>query len=512
MNRSILIVICDFLLVNLVAFSTVDINKVADEGARGLNVQLATNQLDSGRDLTAVMRLALDQERKNRDRLLGELVQTRNTLTRQQSLFTEQQARLGERERQVQTVQQELAQREAQLQAAQQALAERDNKVQAFQQQLSAREQQARRLAQDQLALQQQLAAAQTNLHDLNRQLHDSTVQSVISGEKLAALEDLVQRQTLQSTNLQQQLADLARSNQVVVAEKQRLGTQLQLAETEKRFAAQQVAHMQDEVRLEREEKARLAEGVKDLAARSDELARAVREKGGLSANAIFSAFITNRVQARFSAVRTSLFGETSKSKEAQTVLVSDGAKTYALCHVQDTPLTIWQPGTDWEGLTGTLSRNSASCPIRSLSFCLTDPRVVLMPLTAEEARRLGCEIYRASTEPYMFQDAVLIGTREDYCGECRFQLDLSTPDYVKLDRSFLKGLLGKFNPSRGDLVFSKTGELLGIMANSTYCVMLRSFATEATFRCGDDVRAQRTGATLSALYSHLVTLPFKLH
>src|SRR5208337_4127569 len=101
-----------------------------------------------------------------------------------------------------------------------------------------------------------------------------------------------------------------------------------------------------------------------------------------------------------------------------------------------------------------------------------------------------------------------LIGTREDYYGECRFQINLSTPDYVKLDRNFLKGLIGKFNPSRGDLVFSKTGEVLGVMANSSYCLMLRNFSPEATFRFGDDVRAQHTGATLSALYSHLLTMP----
>ncbi len=98
-----------------------------------------------------------------------------------------------------------------------------------------------------------------------------------------------------------------------------------------------------------------------------------------------------------------------------------------------------------------------------------------------------------------------------DYYGECRFQIDLSTPGYVKLDRNFLKGLIGKFNPSRGDLVFSKAGELLGVMANSSYCLMLRSFSPEATFQFGDDVRAQHTGATLSALYSHLLTMPFKL-
>jgi septal ring factor EnvC (AmiA/AmiB activator) len=518
MNRSILIVICDFLLVSLLMFSKVDINKVAEEGPRGLKLEMATNRLDSSKDLTAVMRLALDEERRNRDRLLGELVKTRDTLTRQQSL-------LGERDKQVQTVQQELAQlekdlqasqrelaaRDQRLQASQQELAERDKKVQAFQQALAAREQQGAQLAQQQAALQAQLAAAQASLTNLNRQLHDTTVQSVISGERLAAFEDLFSKQTLQSSNLQQQLAALAKTNEVVLAERQRLGTQLAVAETEKRFAAEQVTHMQDEVKIEREEKARLADGVKELAAKSGDMAREIRDNRSLAANSIFSEFVTNRVQARFSAIRSILFGESSKTKEAETVLVTDGSGIYALCHVHDTPLTLWEPGTDWEALTGTLNRNTASCPIHSLSFCLADPRVLLIPVNAEEALRLGCKVYRVSADPYKFQDAVLIGTREDYYGECRFQLDLSTPEYVKLDRGFLKGLIGKFNPSRGDLVFSKTGEILGVMANSSYCLMLRNFSYEATFQFGDDVRAQHTGATLSALYSHLLTMPFKL-
>ena len=84
MNRSILIVICDFLLVSLLAFSTVDINQVADEGVeRRVKVGISTNQPDSRQDLTAVLRLALDDERKSRDQLLGQLTQTRDTLDKQ---------------------------------------------------------------------------------------------------------------------------------------------------------------------------------------------------------------------------------------------------------------------------------------------------------------------------------------------------------------------------------------------------------------------------------------------
>jgi hypothetical protein len=105
----------------------------------------------------------------------------------------------------------------------------------------------------------------------------------------------------------------------------------------------------------------------------------------------------------------------------------------------------------------------------------------------------------------------VLVGTQEPYYGECRFEIDLAAPDYVKLDRNLLRGLFGKFNPSRGDLVFSKTGELLGIMANGTYCLMIRNFDAGATFRFGDDVRGEHTGMILSQLYAQVVQFPLKL-
>jgi hypothetical protein len=141
----------------------------------------------------------------------------------------------------------------------------------------------------------------------------------------------------------------------------------------------------------------------------------------------------------------------------------------------------------------------------------LQDPRVVVMPINSNQARQLGCRVYPISPDPFKFQDAVLIGTRENYYGECKFEIDVTTPDYLKIDRSVLKGLFGKFNPSRGDLVFSRTGQLLGIMANSTYCMMIRNFDPAATFQFGQDVRQQHTGGTLSALYAQVSQFPAKL-
>ena len=132
------------------------------------------------------------------------------------------------------------------------------------------------------------------------------------------------------------------------------------------------------------------------------------------------------------------------------------------------------------------------------MSFYQLDPRVVFMPVTPAEARELGGTAYRTSSDPYKFQDAVLVGAQESYYGECSFQIDLTTPLYVKMDRNSLKGLFGKFNPSRGDLVFSRTGELLGVMANNTYCMMIKNFNPTATFQFAQDVRSQQTGETLA--------------
>lgn len=562
MNRTILIVICDFLLVSLLAFSTVDINKIAEEGAaRQVRLEIATNTVESGKDLAAVMRQALDEERRNRDLLMGELAKSRETASQQQAL-------LGEREKQLQTYQQSLQAREQQARQLTQQLETRQQEAQQLQEQLQARRQEAermqqqlqarqaeaerlqrqlesseqqaaklqqdlqarlteaqrlqqeveareartRQLQQERASLEAQYAAAQTNLALLSRLVQLSSNDALISKERLAAMEADLRKQAEQASAMQQQLDQLARSNQAVLSEKQQLATQLQVAEVEKRHAAEQVVRMEKQVQAEREEKARLVEGVKILASKSSQLEQEIRENRPLAANAIFNELATNRVAARLQGVRPGLFGsESVRRKDTETVLVTDGTNTFALCHVDDTPLALWNPGTEWEGLAGTLSRGSTVVPLRSLAFSMQDPRVVMLPVTPAEARQLGVKVYRIASDPFKFQDAVLVGAREGYYGECRFQIDVTTPDYVQLDRSFLRGLFGKFNPSRGDLVWSKSGELLGIMANNTYCLRLTRFDPAATFRFGPDTRPQNTAQVLALLYNQVAGLPGKL-
>jgi hypothetical protein len=484
MNRSILIVICDFLLVSLLAFSTVDINKVGQNGTPQFKMTTPTvSPVTSRQDLGDVMRQALDEERKNRDLLTGELTRVKSVAS----------------------------QRDQQLQEKEQQLQQQNQQIQSIRSQLQSKEQLAAQLVETQSNLQRQFAAAQTNLAGLNEQLHATTVESILTKEQRAAMEEEARRQSAKAAALEQQLALVQKTNESLLTDQQTLNNQLLLSQASNHSATAQMLQLQDEVEAQRRENVRLAEGVKALAAKSSDLANEIHVSRPLAPNAIFEELSTNRVLATFGGVKPGLFGSDSKVREARTILVTDDTNTFALCHVQDTPLTLGAPGTQWEELKGTLAHGSAAFPIESLSFSFTDPRVVFIPVPAAEARALGSKVYHLSKDPYVFQDAVVVGTREDYYGECKFQIDMTAPNYLKMDHNSLKGLFGKFNPSSGDLVFSKTGQLLGVMANDSYCAMVRNFELVSTLRFGPPGRNQPTAHALEALYTVVAGLPYKL-
>src|SRR5258706_6098642 len=189
MNRSILIIICDFLLLSLLTFST-DLSKVAGgDDHQSATTDIAPKQVEnSGKDLAAVMKLALTDEQKNRAQLQAQLTKAREVTGQQQAL-------LNEREQQQQQ-------------------------------------------------LQQQYLAAQANLKNVNQQLQGASADATMTREKLALTQAEAQRQ---AAALQQQLDQLAKSNPAIQAEEDRLATQLQFANEKTSLIQQQVQAERDQ-------------------------------------------------------------------------------------------------------------------------------------------------------------------------------------------------------------------------------------------------------------------------
>ena len=60
-------------------------------------------------------------------------------------------------------------------------------------------------------------------------------------------------------------------------------------------------------------------------------------------------------------------------------------------------------------------------------------------------------------------------------------------------------------------MVFSKTGELLGIMVNNDYCAVVNNFLPSRSLKTGDDIMAQETGTILDAMVARYRSLPLRL-
>jgi hypothetical protein len=487
MNRSILIVICDFLLVSLVAFSNFDddtLNRAEEKMTPTPGATSAAKE-SVAREMVSVLTTALNEERQSRQQLNTDLDRTRATAESQQAAMTE-----------------------------------REQTIRQTQENLQRAEAEGRRIEEERTALLRQMEAARNNIESLQTALTATRSEATLSREQIQALQADLKKKQSESESLRKQVTDLENSRSNVLAVKQQLDTKLQVAEVETRLTKEHLTTVQSEVKAIRAEKAqiqatteKLATGVTALAEKSGALTQEIRENRPLTANTIFAEFTRNRLDTRFESSRAGAFvQDVKREKNSQTILLSYGTNTfYALYHVLDTPLFLWPPGTEWHGLTGTISRGFFSFPVTQVAFLAEDPRVLVAPVDAAQVTKLGAKVYKIAPDPFRFQEAVLVGANDNYYGECKFQIDVTTPQYVKMDRSLFRGLIGKFNPSRGDLVLSKTGELLGIMVNNEYCAVLGKITPAVTLQCGDTLKAQRAGDQLTQLQNRVMQLPPKL-
>jgi X-X-X-Leu-X-X-Gly heptad repeat protein len=444
MNKTLLLILCDFLLLNLLALTRWE--KAEPARAKQPPVpELNANAATKDQDLVNTMRESLVDEKATRDQLVEKLnAADANLATREQSL--------------------------TQLQSEKTQLTTK----------LTATEQSAQELGQKVAAATQDATFTKEQLAQIQRELAEKRTETERQKAALATLEQ-----------------------QQAVARKQIEGLTVAVivGEQEKKTLREQTDTLKGQVEAERTERikvqettTKLANGVGQLAEKSTELTKEIRDNRPINANVLFNEFLANRVTASFTAYRKGFLGAVNRAKEAKIVLVRSGAQIYALTHIEDTVFSYGENGSDWTKIGVNFPKAGAASSAPSLNALALDPRVVAIPVSAEQASALGSKIYAIAPEPFKFPEAVLISGGGEGYGEVAF-----------------KRLFGTFAPSRGDLVLSKTGELLGIMVNRDYCALVKDFTVLTTISTGEDTTAQGTGALLDGLIARVRALPLEM-
>lgn len=462
MNKTLLLILCDFLLLNLLALTRWE--KAEPARAKQPPVpEMSANAVTKDRDLVETMKLSLEDERTAREQLAQKLSAAETSLS--------------SREQNV-----------AKLQAEREKLAAN----------LSQTQQTAEELTAKVAAATQDASMTKEELARLQRELEERRAEAQRQQQALAAFQKA-------QTEAQQKIEGLSVAVKVAEQEKQLL------RDTAETLKTQVVAERQERLKVQ-ETTTQLAQGVGQLAEKSGQLTKEIRDNRPINANVLFDTFLKNRVMAKFTALRPGLFGPATRESTVQTILVTDGVKTYALLHISDTPFPLVERGYDWDKLSVEFSNAAGGRREgHELQFLSVDPRVVVIPVDDEQVKALGVKVYPTALDPFKFPEAVLVSGGGRGYGEVGFKLDSSQPGYVRVDNRFFKRLFGDFAPSRGDLVLSKTGEILGIMVNSDYCAVVNNFLPARTLPTGDNLSAQKTSATLNNLYARVMSLPLKL-
>lgn len=433
MNKSLLIVICDFLILSLFAIARFD--RVEQEAAPTPSESETREQQAAAADLLVALEQSLAQEQSMRE----DLDRTLN----------EQELGISERDRALAEAAQQKATLDAALEAAR----------------LRLESEEAARLA------------AEARVDRTREEVLQAREDSAAARERLRLLQDQLAARERALEQAESARIALAEEKTRVEAEMRRVSTDLQIREAEKSILESNLVVARTEietVRVEKERLARqtdlLAQGVVGLVDTSAAIKEEIRRSTPLSPNAVFSLYNANRVNLVF---REPASGRrAARESRARGVLVTDESSVRLLFQAMGTPLEGGSGG-ELAGLEVWWESPGRLIPIEGYAVWPRDSRILQIAIPPELPVELGLTPFPLTSEPLRFPEAVLVGPLDRGYGEAAFKVAPRDPGILIMDRGLFKLLFGDFSPSRGDLVFSKLGQFMGFMVDNTTCLLI---------------------------------------
>lgn len=473
MNRSLLLIICDFLLLSMLALARFEEPEI-QEPEPALTEERSPEQ----QDLLSVLEMSLEQEKDSRANLSTNLESTAEELTQTK----EEAARLAAEKARLEAEARKLAEERARLQQEREQLKEDYSRAKA------------------------QLDVTEEERQELKANLQNLQTESTSAKERLALMQErLAEREAILS-QAQQQLEQVEQERRLLETEKQTLATQLQVSETEKQIITSNLANVTKEKEKAQEQASTLAQGVTVLAESSTEIQKEIKQLQPKSPSAIFEDYMLNRIEIRFTSTAAGLLGQTTSEYQANAVPVTYNGTTYAFVHADDTPFRLNRSAGRIEAISGQIYRQGTQSEITQIHYLANNPNLLAIEVPQNFIQQTGITPYRYALEPFRFPEAVIIGPQGKY-GQAYFKLHSQSANHMVRDSQFLSSMPGEVSPKTGNLVFAKTGEFLGVMLDSDLVTLVNSPEAIATIPLGstfNSEQAERAQDTASAQLNRL--------
>lgn len=552
MNKTLLLIICDFLLLNLIHFTAWDnIDQDSSVPAAGGAETLGSGMGDPSQDLELV-KLMLDQSEQEQAATQLKLVETENTLGGVEEELGGVEEKLGNKERALGNAEKMnlaiLSEYEQFKDAAQKEAKENTEENQALVKKVTELNANIDGLNFTLNTTSNKLTNAEITANDLDKKLAaavalaDREKQAAMAAKKeagMARTEATAAKSVAAKANVQiakantraaaaenQAQAQIKQANTSAKERVQAAETRAKEAQVKTEVASKAKAGAEQKLAVAAKENTSLKEVVvnertdKQIAQKAHE--EALRQLGDkpINANMMATLYAQNHVDFATRATRTfSKPNLTTKTVLIEVMEYDPNTRknlpyVHAITHVKETPLRIAANAIGWKETHGHLSKERGKVHnLHHVRFLKSDPRIIVAPVgppNSAQVTALGVKPYKLAKKPFKFPKAFIMKKDGRKFGEVIFQMDPKNRDYVKLDKSFIRSMMGEFSPTQGDLVFSQTGELLGIMANSRYCHIIQKVTPAAAVMFGKN-DSDGMAATLAQMNRLIASKPYEL-
>ena len=552
MNKTLLLIICDFLLLNLIHFTAWDnIDQDSSVPAAGGAETMGSGMGDPSQDLELV-KLMLDQSEQEQSVTQQRLVETEETLGGVEEKLGGVEEEMGNKERALGNAEKMnlaiLSEYEQFKDAAQKEAKENTEENQALVKKVTELNANIDGLNFTLNTTSNKLTNAEITANDLDKKLAaavalaDREKQAAMAAKKeagMARTEATAAKSVAAKANVQiakantraaaaenQAQAQIKQANTSAKERVQAAETRAKEAQVKTEVASKAKAGAEQKLAVSAKENTSLKEIVvnertdKQIAQKAHE--EALRQLGDkpINANMMATLYAQNHVDFATRATRTfSKPNLTTKTVLIEVMEYDPNTRknlpyVHAITHVKETPLRIAANAIGWKETHGHLSKERGKVHnLHHVRFLKSDPRIIVAPVgppNSAQVTALGVKPYKLAKKPFKFPKAFIMKKDGRKFGEVIFQMDPKNRDYVKLDKSFIRSMMGEFSPTQGDLVFSQTGELLGLMANSRYCHIIQKVTPAAAVMFGKN-DSDGMSSTLAQMHRLIASKPLEL-
>lgn len=473
MSKSILIVICDFLVLSLLSLANFTEKPVMDTAAKEMPDTIVEQNFANSQ-MVDLLKISLDSEREKRESLKTDVQKLSKAAKSSIEQAERQKKIIAAREKQL-----------AQMRATKENI-EREKigilrKSKELEKRVSMSEMRNQILQKKILDASSKLEKSAQERVFLQKQIGDMRETDVVARMKLENIQMELKANKENLERLRKESESLKLENRAIELEKRALATQLEVASTKTQIYEENLKRAQALVDIEKTEKTKilihadkLAMGVNELASTQKELTKDVKELRAQTPSEIFEKIKSSLVNITLTHLRSGLLGPSQTKTELRSIPIKLDDKYWLLFAVDSTALAPTQNKYfPPEKMSVSVSGNSYRFEPLIVYSSAADPRLLAVQVPQKFIDKEKIEPLLPSDNSFRFTDCIVVNSKDLYYGQVPFRADYKDATYARLDVGLLQSVFGTFSPSSGDIVISRSGEFLGFMTENDVALLM---------------------------------------